>query len=137
MKKRAWVIVGVVAAVVIGALAAVYLTGLVIVGDPFSGLWNTSGQPVGAKGGSGYLIKRADDGYVVTALAGTHVQGWRPLQRHGRTLDGSWYGEEMAFEYQPWSGHLVWKYWEHGKQLGPGMTLKRATSSTSIPAQTN
>jgi hypothetical protein len=126
----------VAAAVVIGALAVVYMTGLVIVGDPFSGLWNTTGQPVGAQGGSGYLIKQTDDGYAVTALAGTHVQGWRPLQRDGRTLHGKWYGEEMTFAYQPWSSHVAFTFRDHGKILAR-MTFKKATDSTVVPAEVN
>jgi hypothetical protein len=129
MKKRAWIIVGVVAAVVVVALAAVYLSGVVIVGDPFSGMWNTAGKPVGAQGGSGYLIKRTDDGYVFAAQAGTNRQGWRHLQRHGRTLDATWYGEEFTFAYQPWSGHLAYTYRDHGILIH--MTLKKAPGSTT------
>ena len=136
MKKRAWVIVGVVTAVVIGALAATYLTGLVVVGDPFSGLWNRGGQRLGAEGGSGYLIKQTDDGYVFTAVAGTNLGGWQPLQHHGRTLESKWGGEEFTFEYRPWSGHLAFTYREQ-----PGivvhMTFKKAPDSTVVPPEGN
>lgn len=134
MSKRVWVIAGVVVAVVVCSLAVVYLTGLVIVGDPFSGLWNTSGQPVRGEKGGGYLVKRTDDGYAVTALAGTHVQGWRSLQRDGRTLHGEWYGEEMTFAYQPWSGHATFTFRDHGKVLAH-VTLKKAPDSTAVPSE--
>jgi hypothetical protein len=133
MKKRVWIIAGVVAAVVVGALAVVYLTGLVIVGDPYSGLWNTTGQQVGAQGTSGYLIKRTDDGYVFTAVAGTNENGWRPLQRHGRTLDAKSYGEEFSFAYQPWNGHLAYTYLDHG--IVVRLTLKKAPDSSAAAAQ--
>jgi hypothetical protein len=136
MKKRAWVIVGVVAAVVIGALAATYLTGLVVVGDPFSGLWNRGGQPVGVEGGSGYLIKQTDDGYVFTAVAGTSPGGWRQLQRHGRTLDGKWGREEFTFEYQPWNGHLAYTYREQ-PSIVVHMALKKAPNSTAVLPEGN
>jgi hypothetical protein len=129
--KRAWIVVGVVAAIVVGSLAAIYLTGLVIVGDPDSGVWNVEGKPAH----TGYLIKQTDDGYVFTALVGGEVVGWHSLQRDGRTLAGEWGSERMTFEYQPWSGHLVWTSWDHGR-LGPHSPLRKATNDTSVPKQT-
>ena len=136
MSKRTWGIVGLVAAVVVAVLAAAYLTGFIIVGDPFSGLWNTDGAHTKWKT-TGSLIKLTDDGYVFTALVGGKVNGWHPLEQHRRTLSGEWGGERFIFTYQPWSGHLVWMYWDHGNLVVPGMSLKKVTGGTSVPAQTN
>jgi hypothetical protein len=135
MSRRAWVIVGVVAAVVVGSLAAVYLTGLIIVGDPYSGVWNVEGRWTSAGPNGGYLIKRTDDGYVFTALVGDELVGWRPLQQDGRTLTGEWDGTRFIFKYQPWTGHLVWTYWEHDILRVPSLPLRKATDDTSVPKQ--
>jgi hypothetical protein len=132
--KRAWIVVGVVAAVIVASLAAVYLTGLIIVGDPFSGLWNTDGADTEYKT-TGSLIKHTDDGYVFTALVGGEVNGWHPLEQDRRTLSGEWNGERFIFTYQPWSGHLVWTYWDHDTLRVRGMVLKKVTSDTSVPTQ--
>ena len=129
MTKRAWIIVGVVAAVVVCSLAAVYLTGLVIVGDPYSGVWNVEGKPPH----TGSLIKRTDEGYVFTALVGGEPVGWHPLQRDGRTLEGEYPdAQRVAFEYQPWAGRLVWTNWDHGTLRGH-LTLRKATDDTTVP----
>jgi hypothetical protein len=127
--KRAWIIVGVVAAVVVCSLAAVYLTGLVIVGDPYSGVWNVEGKPPH----TGSLIKRTDEGYVFTALVGGEAVGWHRLQRDGRTLEGEYPdAQRVAFEYQPWTGRLVWTNWDHGTLRGH-LTLRKATDDTTVP----
>jgi hypothetical protein len=129
VSKRAWIVVGVVAAVVVASLAAVYLTGLVIVGDPYSGVWNVEGKPAH----TGSLIKRTDEGYVFSALIGGEANGWQPLQRHGRTLEfENPEGHRVTFEYQPWTGHLVWTNWDRD-QLRGHLTLRKATDDTSVP----
>jgi hypothetical protein len=129
VSKRAWIIVGVVTAGVVASLAAVYLTGLVIVGDPYSGVWNVEGKPEH----TGSLIKQADGGYLFTALVGGEAVGWHPLQRNGRTLEGEYpEAHRVTFEYQPWSGRLVWTNWDHGTLRGH-LTLKKATDDTSVP----
>lgn len=138
MSRRARAIVGVVAAGVVAALAAAYLTGFIIVGDPYSGVWNVEGQwnATGFNGGS--LIKQTDSGYVFTYVQGTKEMGWHPLQRHGRSLEGE-YGDaqRVIFEYQPWTGHLVWTWHDHGLLRVPRLPLKKATDSTSVPPQTD
>ena len=129
MSRRVWIIVGVVAAVVVASPAAVYLTGLVIVGDPYSGVWNVEGTPAH----TGSLIKQTDDGYLFTALVGGEAVGWHPLQREGRTLEGEYpEAQRVTFEYQPWSGRLVWTNWDHGTLRGH-LTLRKATDDTSVP----
>jgi hypothetical protein len=133
MGRRGWIIVGVVAAVAVASLAAAYLTGLVIVGDPYSGVWNVEAKPAD----TGSLIKQTDDGYVFTALVGGKVMGWHPLHRDGRTLFGEWNRERYVFEYQPWSGHLVWTYRDHGILRVDGMPLKKAADSSAVPQRTN
>jgi hypothetical protein len=129
VSKRGWIIGGVAAAVVGCALAAVYLTGLVIIGDPYSGVWNVEAKPAD----TGSLIRQTDDGYVFTALVGGKVMGWHPLRRDGRTLVGEWDSERHVFEYQPWNGRLVWTHWDHDTLRVDGMPLKKATDSTSVP----
>ncbi len=129
MGTRAWIVVGVVAAVIVASLAAVYLTGLIIVGDPYSGVWNVEGKPTH----TGSLIKRTDEGYVFSALIGGKDNGWQPLQRHGRTLEfENPEGHKVTFEYQPWTGHLIWTNWDRGKLRGR-LTLRKATDDTSVP----
>jgi hypothetical protein len=133
MRSRALVISGVVAVLVIAALGAVYLTGLVTLGDPYSGLWNTGGRLTAKGPNGGYLIKRSGDGYVVSGVLGKYVQGWLPLRRDGRTLVGQWGAERMTFEYQPWTGRILWTSWSHGhRDVGP-LLLDKATGSTSVP----
>ena len=133
MSRRAWILVGLVAAVVVGGLAAAYLSGVIIVGDPFSGVWNMQGRPLD----TGALIKHTDDGYVFTALVGGKAVGWHPLRRDRRTLIGEWDAERYTFEYQPWTGHLVSIYRSRGgREIGP-LVLKKATGDTSLAPQTD
>jgi hypothetical protein len=136
MGKRTWGIIGLVVAVVAAVLAAAYLTGFIIVGDPFSGLWNTEGADTKFKT-TGYLIKRTDEGYAFTALVGGEVKGWHPLEQDRRTLSGEWGGERYTFTCQPWSGHLAWSWWERRAPRVRGMVLKKVTGSTSIPVPVN
>jgi hypothetical protein len=137
VSKRTWIALGVLAAVVVGALAVVLLSGVVVLGDPFTGLWNAGGSLTDKGPNGGYVIKHTADGYEVTGVVGEHVQGWRPLKRDGRTLVGDWGYERMTFEYQPWNRHLIFSAWNHGTVEVPGMALMKATSSTSIPPETD
>jgi len=133
------VVLVVIVTAVVAALAAAYLTGfIIIIGDPFSGVWNTDPAGTwiadGPNASSGVVIKRASSGYVYTMVAGTTTNGWHPLERHGRVLDSKARG--ATFEYQPWSGHLVFTSQPpHTRRLGP-LVLKKVTDSTSIPPQT-
>ena len=128
MSKRAWIIVGVVAAVVVGSLAAVYLSGLITDGDPFTGVWNVEGKPPD----TGLLIRRTDDGYVFITLVGGKAGGLHSLERRGRTLVGE-FGDNhrVSFEYQPSNGHLVWRKWVNGIRVGP-QELRKAADGSSV-----
>ena len=145
MSRRAWVVVGAVAAVILAASAAAYLTGFVIIGDPFSGVWSTDPAAAlspegtwiaeGPNASSGLLIKQTSSGYVYTGLLGTTmITGWQPLERHGRVLDNK--VRRFSAEYQPWSGHLVVTDGSGGRVIGP-LILRKVTDSTSVPSQTN
>ena len=135
----------VIVTAVVAVLAAAYLTGFIIIlGDPFSGVWNTDPAATlspagtwiadGPNASSGVVIKRTSSGYVYTMVAGTTTNGWHPLERDGRVLDSKASG--ATFEYQPWSGHLVFTDQPpHTRRLGP-LVLKKVTDSTSIPPQT-
>jgi len=139
------VVLVVIVTAVVAVLAAAYLTGsIIILGDPFSGVWNTDPAATlspagtwiadGPNASSGVVIKRTSSGYVYTMVAGTTTNGWHPLERHGRVLDSKASG--ATFEYQPWSGHLVFTDQPpHTRRLGP-LVLKKVTDSTSIPPQT-
>jgi hypothetical protein len=145
MKRRGVVVLVVIVTAVVAVLAAAYLTGFIIIlGDPFSGVWNTDPAATlspagtwiadGPNASSGVVIKRTSSGYVYTMVAGTTTNGWHPLERHGRVLDSKASG--ATFEYQPWSGHLVFTDQPpHTRRLGP-LVLKKVTDSTSIPPQT-
>jgi len=139
------VVLVVIVTAVVAVLAAAYLTGFIIIlGDPFSGVWNTDPAATlspagtwiadGPNASSGVVIKRTSSGYVYTMVAGTTTNGWHPLERDGRVLDSKASG--ATFEYQPWSGHLVFTDQPpHTRRLGP-LVLKKVTDSTSIPPQT-
>jgi hypothetical protein len=145
MKRRGVVVLVVIVTAVVAVLAAAYLTGFIIIlGDPFSGVWNTDPAATlspagtwiadGPNASSGVVIKRTSSGYVYTMVAGTTTNGWHPLERDGRVLDSKASG--ATFEYQPWSGHLVFTDQPpHTRRLGP-LVLKKVTDSTSIPPQT-
>jgi hypothetical protein len=138
MSKRGWVVLAVLAAVMVGALAAVFLSGVVILGDPFTGLWNSGGKLTDKGPNGGYLIKHTADGYEVSEVVGKDVlQGPLPLKRDGRKLVGEWGGGvRQTFVYQPWNGHLILSDWVHGHpDVPPVLTLRKATSSTSVPPE--
>lgn len=146
MRRRAWIMVGVATAVVLAAAAAAYLTGFIIVGDPFSGVWNTdAAATLGPDGewkttgelSGGSLIKRTSSGYVFTMVWGAKARGWHPLRRHGRRLEAEYDDQRITFEYQPWSGHLLWTYYDHGILRADAVALEKVTDSTSVPPQTN
>jgi hypothetical protein len=137
MGKRAWIIVGAVSLAVAATLAAAYLTGSIVIGDPFSGVWNYRGTWSSDGQDTGSLIKQTENGYVFTQVLADKAQGWLPLQRDGRTLTAQWDDERFTFEYQPWNGRLVWKAWHHGRVEVPGMPLRKVTGSTSLPVATN
>ncbi len=136
MSKRTWIVLGVLAAVLVGALAAVFLSGVVVRGDPFTGLWNSGGKLTDKGPNGGYLIKHTADGYEVSEVVGKDVlQGPLPLKRDGRHARRR-VGRRPArtFVYQPWNGRLILSAWIHGRpDVPPVLTLRKATSSTSIP----
>jgi len=145
MNRRARVIGGAAAAVILVALAAAYLTGFLLIGDPLSGTWNTNPEAaLGAEGtwkadgpdpSSGIIIKRTSSGYVFAGVVGTILRGWYPLERHGRVLDSKAKSWRVTFEYQPWSGHLVSTDQQGGHQIV--LVLKKVTDSTSVPPKIN
>jgi len=133
MSRRSAVVISVLVGVVAIAFGMAYLTGAIILGDPFTGVWNARGTWARA-GDSGAVIRRTSNGYVYTTITGVKPsEGWQPLQREGRRLVGEGNGGQTVFEYQPWTGHLVFIRREHGILIVRGMTLKRVTSSTQIP----
>jgi hypothetical protein len=147
MRKRAWVIVSVVAALVVATSAALYLTGTVV-GDPFSGVWNADPAATlgphgtwvttGSNPSSGYLFKRTSAGYFGTSVVGAHnPYGWFPYHRHGWTLSAMVKGALESFTHQPWNGHLISTTRAHGHVMFSPLTLKKVTSSTSIPPRTD
>jgi hypothetical protein len=154
-RRRTFAVIVVVAvAAVVAGLTAAYLIGFTVVGDPFSGAWNTDPEktwgPAGtwrtdmANPSSGLIIKRTSSGYVCTSVVGTHNSGWDPATRHGRTLEAQVktidengtvvVGGRQTFEYQPWSGHLVFTDYQ-GDRRTAHLVLKKVADSTSIPPQ--
>jgi hypothetical protein len=144
MRRRRTVVVVVIVAAVVAASAAAYLTGIIIIGDPLSGVWNTEPAATLSPGGtwrtdgpnpsSGVLIRRTGSGYAFTGVMGTLTSGWHPLERHGRVLEYKAKSWRATFAYHPWSGHLVFDDNQGGIRLH--LVLKKVTDSTSIPPQT-
>lgn len=131
MSRRAFIALLVIGVLAIAALLAVYFSGLIIVGDPFPGVWNVEGKP----SDTGMLIKRMEDGYVFTALVAGEVVGWRRLERRGRILVGQYPdSKRVSFAYQPWDGHLVWTNWDGGDLRGHLELSKAADGAPNTPS---
>ena len=134
MRSKPILVAAIVVATAVAAVAAAYLTGLIIIGDPFSGTWRLD-----PKDASGVVIKRTDDGYFFASDNGHTSTGWLSAKRKGRILDsslrvmddGQFTGVTVrtTFEYQPWNGHLVEV--DHGLHL----TLTKVSDSTWIHPQ--
>ncbi|MFA4965705.1 MAG: hypothetical protein WC709_08745 [Thermoleophilia bacterium] len=128
MSKRTLIRVGLTGAVVVALLVAVYLSGLISDGDPFTGVWNVEGKPPD----TGSLIRRTDDGYVYIALVAGNAVAWCRLERRGRTLVGETGDDHrVSFEYQPSNGHLVLWQWIRGIRIGP-LELRKAADGSSV-----
>jgi hypothetical protein len=124
----------IVVAAALAAFAAAYLTGLIIVGDPFSGTWRLD-----PKDAYGVVIKRTGDGYFFAVDNGETSTGWLSAKRKGRVLDSRLrlmdHGQpagmtvRSTFEYQPWNAHLVQV--DHGLHR----TFTKVSDSTWIHPQ--
>lgn len=146
MSRRAWIIVEVAAVVVLIAVATAYLTGFIIVGDPFSGVWSTDTVvTLGADGerktaeklSGGAIIKRTSSGYVFTiGFSGAKDLGWHPLERHGRRLEAQYDNQRVTFEYRPWNRYLLWTWYDHGVLRTAGLKLEKVADADSVPSQT-
>jgi hypothetical protein len=113
-----------------------WLTGVLALGDPFTGTWKATGAD------SSIVIRHTDEGDSFTFVYGDTSNGWGSAERHRNTLtftgqglspDGRPTGEvvHLRFVFEPWTGNLLYDDGADGG--GRAFPLKKVSNSTSAP----